>query len=115
MGGIAGTTETGNIDNLDAMAGVARELNAHYHVDAAWGGGALLMENGRELFTGIDKADSVSLDAHKLLFSPNAMGICLFKNIDDSLKLYHTSNYIIRKGSVDLGRCTLAGPRPLPA
>lgn len=110
--GIAGTTETGNIDNLDAMAGVARELNAHYHVDAAWGGGALLMENGRELFTGIDKADSVSLDAHKLLFSPNAMGICLFKNIDDSLKLYHTSNYIIRKGSVDLGRFTLEGSRP---
>ena len=109
--GIAGTTETGNIDKLDALAGVARELNTHYHVDAAWGGGALLMKNGRELFSGIDKADSVSLDAHKLLFSPNAMGSCLFKDIEDSLQLYHTSNYIIRKGSVDQGRFTLEGSR----
>jgi glutamate decarboxylase len=90
---------------------VARELNAHYHVDAAWGGGALLMKDGRALFSGIDKADSVSLDAHKLLFSPNTMGICLFKNIEDSLQLYHTSNYIIRKGSVDQGRFTLEGSR----
>ena len=109
--GIAGTTETGNIDDLDALAAVAHEINAHYHIDAAWGGGALLMENGRELFTGIDKADSVSLDAHKLLFSPNSMGICLFKDIHDSLQLYHTSNYIIRKGSVDQGRFTVEGSR----
>lgn len=110
--GVAGTTETGNVDDLIALYDVARDLKAHYHVDAAWGGGALLMEGGRDLLMGIDKADSVSLDAHKLLYSPNSMGMCLFKNLEESRYLYHTSNYIIRKGSVDQGRFTLEGSRP---
>ncbi|MDT8274094.1 MAG: pyridoxal-dependent decarboxylase, partial [Desulfomonilia bacterium] len=109
--GIAGTTETGNIDNLEALSEIASDIGAHFHVDAAWGGGALLMGGGREMMRGIEKADSVSLDAHKLLYAPNSMGICVFKDIDDSRLLYHTSNYIIRKGSVDQGRFTLEGSR----
>ena len=110
--GIAGTTETGNIDDLDSLAAISRELGAHFHVDAAWGGGALLMDGARELMRGIDKADSVTMDGHKLLYVPNSLGICVFKNVDDSKFLYHTSNYIIRKGSVDQGRFTIEGSRP---
>ena len=110
--GVAGTTETGNVDDLSALADVAHELKAHYHIDAAWGGGALLMRDGRTILKGISRGDSVSLDSHKLLYSPNSMGICLFKDIEDSRHLYHTSNYIIRKGSVDQGRFTLEGSRP---
>jgi len=110
--GIAGTTETGNIDDLDALAGIARELGTHFHVDAAWGGGALLMDGARQIMQGIEKADSVTMDGHKLLYVPNSLGICLFRNVDDSKYLYHTSNYIIRKGSVDQGRFTIEGSRP---
>lgn len=109
--GIAGTTETGSIDDLDALAGIARELGAHFHVDAAWGGGALLMEGARPMMRGIEKADTVTMDAHKLLYSPNSMGICVFKDAQDSRHLYHTSNYIIREGSVDQGRFTIEGSR----
>ncbi len=109
--GIAGTTETGNIDDLEELAKVAEEIGTHFHVDAAWGGGALLMDAEREMMKGIEKADTVSLDAHKLLFAPNSMGICLFKNDRDSKLLYHTSNYIIRKGSIDQGRFTIEGSR----
>ena len=109
--GIAGTTETGNIDDLDALAEIACDLGAHFHVDAAWGGGALLMDGAREMMRGIEKADSVTMDTHKLLFVPNSLGICVFKNVDDSKFLYHTSNYIIRKGSVDQGRFTIEGSR----
>ncbi len=109
--GIAGTTETGNIDDLDELARVSEEIGTHFHVDAAWGGGALLMDAEREMMKGIEKADTVSLDAHKLLFAPNSMGICLFKNDRDSKLLYHTSNYIIRKGSIDQGRFTIEGSR----
>ncbi len=110
--GIAGTTETGNIDDLEALAQVAQEIGAHFHVDAAWGGGALLMDGAREMMRGIEKADSVIIDGHKLLYAPNSMGICVFKNVEDSKYLYHTSNYIIRKGSVDQGRFTIEGSRP---
>ena len=110
--GIAGTTETGNIDDLDALAEVAEEIGAHFHVDAAWGGGALLMEGARDMMRGIEKADSVTIDGHKLLYAPNSMGICVFKNVYDSRYLYHTSDYIIRKGSVDQGRFTIEGSRP---
>ncbi|MEA3224296.1 MAG: pyridoxal-dependent decarboxylase [Thermodesulfobacteriota bacterium] len=110
--GIAGTTETGNIDPLDKLADIAGELDTHYHVDAAWGGGALLKKREKDFLRGIEKADTVSLDAHKLLYSPSSMGICLFKNVRESLYLYHTSDYIIRKGSVDQGRFTIEGSRP---
>lgn len=110
--GIAGTTETGNIDPLDKLADIAGELDTHYHVDAAWGGGALLKKREKDFLRGIERADTVTLDAHKLLYSPSSMGICLFKNVRDSLYLYHTSDYIIRKGSVDQGRFTIEGSRP---
>lgn len=109
--GIAGTTETGNIDDLEQLSQISKEIGSHFHVDAAWGGGALIMDSGRELMKGIEKADTVSLDAHKLLYSPNCMGICLLKDVQDSKLLYHTSNYIIRKGSVDQGRFTIEGSR----
>ncbi|HHO75402.1 MAG TPA: aminotransferase class V-fold PLP-dependent enzyme [Deltaproteobacteria bacterium] len=109
--GIAGTTETGNVDDLEQLADIAKDLNTHFHVDAAWGGGALIMDSGKELMRGIEKADTVSIDAHKLLYAPNCMGICLFKDVQESKLLYHTSNYIIREGSVDQGRFTIEGSR----
>ncbi len=64
------------------------------------------------MMRGIEKADTVTMDAHKLLYAPNCMGICLFKDVRDSKLIYHTSNYIIRKGSVDQGRFTIEGSRP---
>ena len=70
------------------------------------------MDAEREMMKGIEQADTVSLDAHKLLFAPNSMGVCLFRNTRDSKLLYHTSNYIIRKGSIDQGRFTIEGSRP---
>ncbi|MGD0819854.1 MAG: aminotransferase class V-fold PLP-dependent enzyme [Desulfomonilia bacterium] len=109
--GIAGATETGNIDDLEALAEIAKQLGAHFHVDAAWGGGALLMDGARDMMMGIEKADSVTMDAHKLLYAPNSLGICVFKDVEDSRYLYHTSNYIIREGSVDQGRFTIEGSR----
>ncbi|MGD0210090.1 MAG: aminotransferase class V-fold PLP-dependent enzyme [Desulfomonilia bacterium] len=109
--GIAGTTETGNIDDLEALAEIAKQLGAHFHVDAAWGGGALLMDGARDMMMGIERADSVTMDAHKLLYAPNSLGICVFKDVEDSRYLYHTSNYIIREGSVDQGRFTIEGSR----
>ncbi|WP_100637984.1 pyridoxal-dependent aspartate 1-decarboxylase PanP [Marinobacter salexigens] len=110
--GIAGTTETGNVDPLDAMADIAREFGAHFHVDAAWGGPTLFSRSYRHLLRGIEKADSVTFDAHKQLYVPMGVGLVVFKDPDLASAVEHHAQYIIRKGSRDLGSTTLEGSRP---
>jgi aromatic-L-amino-acid decarboxylase len=70
----AGTTNTGAIDPLDAVAAVAAEHGLWMHVDAAYGGFFQLTERGRERFRGIARADSITVDPHKGLFLPYGMG-----------------------------------------
>lgn len=110
--GIAGTTETGNIDDLEALAEISEEYGTHFHVDACWGGPALLVDEYRPMFKGIEFADSVAIDTHKLLFCPMSMGMVLFRNEKDLNLIKHTSQYVIRRNSVDTGRFTLEGSRP---
>jgi len=110
--GIAGTTETGNIDNLMELGTIAREENAFFHVDAAWGGAALIVDEYKSLFRGIEKADSVAVDAHKLLYCPMAMGVVVFRNEKDLNHLKTISEYVNRPDSVDTGRFTIEGSRP---
>ncbi|KPQ02829.1 pyridoxal-dependent aspartate 1-decarboxylase PanP [Marinobacter sp. HL-58] len=110
--GIAGTTETGNVDPLDAMADIAREFGAHFHVDAAWGGPTLFSRTHRHLMRGIEKADSVTFDAHKQLYVPMGAGLVVFRDPSLASAVEHHAQYIIRKGSRDLGSTTLEGSRP---
>lgn len=63
----AGTTAAGVIDPLEEVAEVCREHSAWYHVDAAWGGAAALSDRLRPLLAGIERADSITCDAHKWL------------------------------------------------
>lgn len=110
--GIAGTTETGNIDPLPALRQLADKYNAYFHVDAAWGGPVLLVDKYRYLFDGIDAADSVAFDAHKLLYCPMSMGLILFRDENDLDYVRHNSRYILRPDSLDLGKFTVEGSRP---
>ncbi|MCG1042451.1 putative pyridoxal-dependent aspartate 1-decarboxylase [Mycetohabitans sp. B8] len=109
--GIAGTTETGAIDPLDELADVAQEANCHFHVDAAWGGASLMSERYRHRFAGIERADSVVIDAHKQLYVPMGSGMVLFKEPTWTAEISQHASYIVRKGSNDLGRHTLEGSR----
>lgn len=109
--GIAGTTETGHIDPLDELADVATELGCHFHVDAAWGGATLFSREYHRLLKGIEKADSVTLDAHKQMYVPMGAGMVLFKDPNDSNAVRHHAQYILRAGSKDLGATTLEGSR----
>ncbi len=70
----AGTTNTGAVDPLDAVADVAADEDLWMHVDAAYGGFFQLTDRGRALFRGIERADSVTLDPHKGLFLPYGTG-----------------------------------------
>ncbi|MCL1058965.1 putative pyridoxal-dependent aspartate 1-decarboxylase [Shewanella gelidimarina] len=110
--GVAGTTETGNIDPLNALADLAIELNCHFHVDAAWGGASLLSKKYRHLLAGIERADSVTIDAHKQMYVPMGAGMVIFKDPTFANAIKHHAEYILRKGSKDLGSQTLEGSRP---
>lgn len=110
--GIAGTTETGNVDPLDAMADIAAELGCHFHVDAAWGGPTLFSDRHRSLLKGIERADSVTIDAHKQLYVPMGAGMVIFKDPTAVSAIEHHAAYILRHGSKDLGSHTLEGSRP---
>lgn len=110
--GIAGTTETGHIDPLEDLADFAAEIGCHFHVDAAWGGPTLFSSTHRRLLKGIERADSVTIDAHKQLYVPMGAGMVLFKNPETLSAIEHHANYILRHGSKDLGSHTLEGSRP---
>ena len=77
----AGTSSTGAIDPLEAMADLCEEQNIWLHVDAAYGGFAVVTEKGKMLLRGIERADSVVLDAHKWFFQPYEAGGLLVKDI----------------------------------
>ncbi len=109
--GVAGTTETGNIDPLDEIAELCQQYQCHFHVDAAWGGATLMSNRYRTLLKGIERADSVTIDAHKQLYIPMGAGMVLFKNPDSMRSVEHHAQYILRKGSKDLGSHTLEGSR----
>lgn len=109
--GVAGTTETGTIDPLRQLAEVAQRENCHFHVDAAWGGATLMSNTYRHLLDGIDLADSVTIDAHKQLYVPMGAGMVIFKDPELMSSIQHHAEYILRKGSKDLGRHTLEGSR----
>ncbi|MDP4527786.1 putative pyridoxal-dependent aspartate 1-decarboxylase [Alkalimonas delamerensis] len=110
--GVAGTTETGNIDPLHQLADLAQELQCCFHVDAAWGGATLLSEKYRPLLDGIERADSVTIDAHKQMYVPMGAGMVVFKDPSSAHAIEHHAEYILRKGSKDLGSQTLEGSRP---
>jgi len=74
-----GATSTGAVDPLPALAEVCRTREAWLHVDAAYGGFALLTERGRVALRGIEAADSVTLDPHKWLYQPFEAGCLLVR------------------------------------
>ncbi|ALR91090.1 MULTISPECIES: pyridoxal-dependent aspartate 1-decarboxylase PanP [Vibrio] len=109
--GVAGTTETGNVDPLPEIAEVCQAHGCHFHVDAAWGGATLMSNHHRHLLKGVEMADSVTIDAHKQLYIPMGAGMVLFKDPDAMKSIEHHAQYILRKGSKDLGSHTLEGSR----
>ncbi|MEP7325939.1 MAG: pyridoxal-dependent decarboxylase, partial [Gemmatimonadota bacterium] len=78
--GSAGTTNTGSVDPLHAIADIAAESGIWFHVDAAYGGFAILTDRGRAMLDGIERADSVTLDPHKWLFVPFECGCLLARD-----------------------------------
>lgn len=77
----AGASSTGAIDPLEAMADFCEKQGIWLHVDAAYGGFAVVTEKGKMLLRGIERADSIVLDAHKWFFQPYEAGGLLVKDM----------------------------------
>jgi len=80
VGATAGTTNAGMIDPLEACGDRARAEALWFHVDAAWGGAAILSAQAADHLKGIGAADSITLDAHKWLAVPMGAGMLLCRD-----------------------------------
>ncbi|MDZ8184114.1 MAG: aminotransferase class V-fold PLP-dependent enzyme [Nostoc sp. ChiSLP02] len=115
IAGVAGTTDSGNIDSLSDIADIAQGANVHFHVDAAWGGPLIFSEQHRQKLAGIERADSVTIDGHKQLYLPMGIGMVFMREPHLAASIEKNASYTMRKGSFDLGKRALEGSRPAMA
>lgn len=76
----AGTTNTGSVDPLHPIADFCERERLWLHVDAAYAGFAALTEEGKRMLSGIERADSLTLDPHKWLFVPFECGCLMMRD-----------------------------------
>jgi L-2,4-diaminobutyrate decarboxylase len=98
--GIAGETETGEIDDLKGLANLSEKYSLYFHVDAAYGG-PYILSRVKDKFFGIEDADSITIDPHKLLYVPYEAGAILFKSKVDhhliSSTMTKEARYLLQK------------------
>ncbi|WP_104421265.1 pyridoxal phosphate-dependent decarboxylase family protein [Neolewinella xylanilytica] len=95
----AGTTGTAAIDKLSAIAELCRQNDCWFHVDAAFGGAAVLNDDYRHWLKGIERADSIATDIHKWLSVPMGTGMLLTRHPDILDKTFNTqAAYMPREG-----------------
>jgi glutamate/tyrosine decarboxylase-like PLP-dependent enzyme len=87
----AGTTGAGMIDPLHACADIAKQQALWLHVDAAWGGAALASNRLRGLLDGIERADSITIDAHKWLATTMGCAVFISRRADLLSEAFHAS------------------------
>jgi L-2,4-diaminobutyrate decarboxylase len=107
--GTAGTTDLGAIDPLDALADRARRLGAWFHVDAAVGSGLLLSPTARHRLKGIERANSITADLHKLWWMPFGASALLVPDVRALRAVHHPSAYLNRPEDEEAGQLNLVG------
>jgi L-2,4-diaminobutyrate decarboxylase len=101
--GTAGTTDLGAIDPLSALAARARHREAWFHVDAAVGAGLAFSPRLQPRLTGIEAADSVTADLHKLGWQPIGASALLVRDGRRFDVVRHRSDYLDRDDDADRG------------
>jgi L-2,4-diaminobutyrate decarboxylase len=86
-----GTTSVGAFDPIDELGDIAREKNIWLHVDGAHGASLLVSDKLRPKLKGIEKADSLAWDAHKMMFVPAPCTLLFYRNKDDSRRAFRQS------------------------
>ncbi|PEC12819.1 pyridoxal phosphate-dependent decarboxylase family protein [Bacillus toyonensis] len=90
----AGTTNFGSIDSLSEIADYLEGKNIWLHVDAAYGGALILSEEYKHRLQGIQHADSITVDFHKLFYQPISCGAFLVKNGDNLNLIKMNADYL---------------------
>lgn len=108
----AGTTDTGAVDPLEAIAAICDRERCWFHVDAAYGGFFLLTEHGRTALKGIERSDSVVLDPHKGLFLPWGAGIVVVRNGKALAAAHHYSGNYMQDATKAMGEISPADLSP---
>ena len=91
-----GTSSSGAVDPLEAMADYCEAQDIWLHVDAAHGGFAIVTEEGKKILSGIERADSVVLDAHKWFFQPYEVGGLMVKDVRTLERAFATKHDILQ-------------------
>ena len=97
----AGSTTTGAIDPIDDIANLCEERNIWLHVDAAYGGSALMSPELKPLFKGIERADSVTMDLHKWFFMAYDCSAIVYKDPSIVKTLFDEQSDIVKQLSLD--------------
>lgn len=113
----AGSTSTGSYDDLESVAAFCKEKKIWMHVDGAHGGAVLFSDTYRDLIKGIEFADSMTLDFHKLLQTPILCTTVLFKNQEHSYETFtQGAKYLFQDQSHEwyqLGKRTFECTKPM--
>jgi aromatic-L-amino-acid/L-tryptophan decarboxylase len=86
---VAGSTNTGSVDDVPALADLAQREGLWLHVDAAYGAAARLSAREAHKLPALERADSLTVDPHKWLFQPYDIGGLLVKRREDLLRTFH--------------------------
>ncbi|MFE7270772.1 pyridoxal phosphate-dependent decarboxylase family protein [Streptomyces sp. NPDC057623] len=105
----AGTTDAGLIDPLPEIAALCAAHGARLHVDAAYGGGLLFSDRYRDRLRGLDAADTVTLDLHKLGWQPVAAGLLAVRDRRALAVLHHHAGYLNADDDIEAGLPDLLG------
>ncbi|MXM62971.1 aminotransferase class V-fold PLP-dependent enzyme [Streptomyces sp. HUCO-GS316] len=105
----AGTTEAGLIDPLPEIAALCASHRARLHIDAAYGGGLLFSDRHRGRLAGLDQADTITLDLHKLGWQPVAAGLLTVRRPQDLTALRQQADYLNADDDTEAGLPDLLG------
>ncbi|MFB7646587.1 pyridoxal phosphate-dependent decarboxylase family protein [Streptomyces sp. NPDC056084] len=105
----AGTTDTGAIDPLPAIADLCTRHHAELHVDAAYGGPLLFSDRHRPQLAGLERAHTVTLDLHKLGWQPVAAGLIAVADPSRLTPLGHRADYLNADDDTEAGLPDLLG------
>ncbi|WP_257348843.1 pyridoxal phosphate-dependent decarboxylase family protein [Pseudalkalibacillus decolorationis] len=101
--GTCGTTDFGSIDPLEELADIAKLHKLWFHVDAAYGGALILSKSHADQLSGIEQADSITVDFHKLFYQPISCGAFLVNDQRNFRFIHHTADYLNPESDEEIG------------